>query len=86
METRNQIEKMILEKAMKEDAFRKNLLEDPKAAIEAELELKLPEGIRIEVLEETQDSFYLVLPAQVVYQKEDEQNETELNQVAGGLE
>ncbi len=39
---RKQLEEIIIYKAMKDEAFRKNLLENPKTAIEEETGIKIP--------------------------------------------
>ena len=63
METRSQIENMILQKAMKDDLFRSELIANPKMTLEKEFGLKLPDSINIRFLEEKGDTFYMVLPA-----------------------
>jgi hypothetical protein len=52
----------LLDRAWKDAAFRRALIEDPKETFERELEVKVPAGIRLTVLEETPTSRYLVLP------------------------
>lgn len=83
VENRVQLENQLIEKAMKDENFRKALQSDPVSVIEEELGIRLPEGFSINVLEETPEQFYLVLPA-VNPPAGDELTEAELNQVAGG--
>jgi len=81
---RKQLEEKLIAKAMKDETFRKILLENPKAAIEEETGIKLPEAINLKVVEEDAATFYLVLPPKINPEKEDELSEAELEMVSGG--
>ncbi len=81
---RKQLEENLIAKAMKDEVFRKNLLENPKAAIEEETGIKLPESINLKVVEENPSNFYLVLPPKIKPETEDELSEAELEMVSGG--
>jgi len=60
-------------------------VEDPKGTVEEELGRRLPEGVRVEAVEETQDTIYLVLPSASVAGHEGEAvSDQELQSVAGG--
>lgn len=65
---RNEFEAQIVAKAWKDSAFREALKKDPKGTVQKELaalkggEVKLPDNIRVEVLEESADTMYLVIP------------------------
>lgn len=65
---RAEIEYPIIVKAMKDDAFRKRLIENPKLTLEEEFsvlmgkQVKFPENFKIMVFEETDDMACLVLP------------------------
>ena len=86
MNQRQQLEQQLIEKAMKNEAFRKQLIENPVASIEAETGIKIPETMKIKVLEEDPKTVYLILPSvQVqVQEAEMELSEAELEAVAGG--
>ena len=60
---REQLEGQLIRKALKDDAFRQQLMDDPKAAIEKETGLTLPANVQVKTLQETDDLVYLVLPA-----------------------
>jgi Nitrile hydratase, alpha chain len=60
--SRRELEARLLDKAWKDPAFRRALLEDPRGAIERELQVELPAGVGLTVLEETPTQRYLVLP------------------------
>lgn len=53
----------IIEKAWSDPAFKKQLLADPKGAIQDAFNITVPSDIEINVLEETANKFYLVIPA-----------------------
>ncbi|TMC15525.1 MAG: NHLP leader peptide family natural product precursor [Chloroflexi bacterium] len=54
--------KQLLSRAMKDEAFRQALLANPKTLIEHELGVTLPQGVTIQVHEETPTTVHLVLP------------------------
>ena len=81
---RELIEQKLIEKAMKDDAFRQQLIENPIAAIEAETGLKISELVKIKVLEEDPKTVYLILPQNPVQNTEMELSLAELESVAGG--
>jgi|SRR6476661_2855237 len=60
--TRKDWEINLITRALKDEDFRKGLVANPKAAVEKEIGAKLPEKLEIKVLEETEDTLYMVLP------------------------
>ena len=60
---RAEMERRLIEKSLQDEAFRQRLIEEPKVAVEQELGTRLPEGVRVVSVEETQDTIYLVLPS-----------------------
>lgn len=76
--------KTIVTKAMKDPAFRQRLLKDPKAAIEQELGIHFPQGVKIQVHENSPNVVHLVLPGAEV-KTEQGLTEKELASVAGGV-
>ena len=60
---RQEMERRLIEKSIEDESFRRRLLEDPKAAVEQELGARLPEEVRVETVEETAETIYLVLPS-----------------------
>jgi hypothetical protein len=59
-------------------------MEDPKGAVEQELETRLPEELRVVAVEETTDTVYLVLPVASPAGEVGELSELDLEAVAGG--
>lgn len=64
---RKQFEAKIVARAWKDEKFREALLADPRGTMAAELEAihsgaKLPENLKITVVEESADHLYLVIP------------------------
>lgn len=60
--TREELTRRLINKAMKDDGFRGNLIARPHETIGMELGVTIPDTIMIRVMEETPDTFYLVLP------------------------
>jgi len=84
MNQKQQFEQKLLEKAMKDEAFRKQLIENPVVAIEAETGWNIPDTLHVKVLEEDAETFYLVLPPVGEVNGKGELADDELNEVAGG--
>jgi hypothetical protein len=84
MQQRQLLEQQLIEKALKNESFRKQLIENPGATIEAETGMKIPETINIKILEEDPQTVYLILPQDPALNTEMELSEAELESVAGG--
>ena len=84
--TRKELEAQIIAKAWQDEAFKQELLSNPKAALSRELQVQnIPASLEIQVLEETPNTFYLVLPMQPnVAAANEELSEEQLMAVAGG--
>jgi hypothetical protein len=80
------IEQLIINKAMEDEAFKQELFSNPKAAITKELNVELPDEVEIEVVQQTPQKLYLVMPLNVEQQEilKDELSEEQLEAVAGG--
>ena len=63
LRTRKDLEIHLITRALKDEAFKQELLANPKVVIEKELGTKLPDGIEINVLEEPKTALYMVLPS-----------------------
>jgi hypothetical protein len=61
--SRQEIEAKIIARAWADEAFRERLKADPRAAIADASGVTVPESISVEVLEETPEKAYLVIPA-----------------------
>src|SRR5690606_19720966 len=80
--TREEIEEIVVNNALKHPQYREALLKDPKKVIETQLNNRLPEGLQVKVIEETGDTIYLRLPH--VITEGSELSDSDLEQVAGG--
>jgi hypothetical protein len=60
--TRREIQAELVERAMQDEAFRRELVSNPRGVLERELGVTIPEAVRISVLEESPQNLYLVLP------------------------
>lgn len=59
---RQEIEQKIIEKAEADTEFLRNLIMEPKKTISEFLGLEIPEGVEVEVLQETPGHYKMVLP------------------------
>ena len=83
--SRAEMERRLIERSLQDDAFRRRLMADPRAAVEQELGTRLPEGVRVETVEETADTIYLVLPStSSLGDKSGELSDLDLEAVSGG--
>lgn len=73
----------IQELAATDEQFRAALLKDPHTAIQGLIGRALPDSISVTVVEETPDSFVIVLPARPPAD-ESELSDLQLEQVSGG--
>jgi len=80
---RDELQVPLLAKACRDEAFKKALIADPKAAIEKQFRIKIPADIKITVLQEETNHFYLVLPP-ALPPFSSELGDDELEAVAGG--
>lgn len=83
-EQRVKIEQQIIEKAMKDAGFRQQLLENTRETLEKEFGIRIPDSVKINVLEESPEQFYLVLPGEIEDSAFGELSEEELKTVSGG--
>jgi len=84
METQKQLQQQIIEKAMKDEHFRKQLIENPKLTLEQEFGMRLPDSVNVIVLEEEAQTSYLVLPPNPAAGTVSELSDADLESVAGG--
>jgi hypothetical protein len=80
------LEAKLIEKAMANEAFKRELMSNPKAAIAKEVGQELPAELEFEVLEQTPTKLYLVLPmSESEAFPSEELAEEQLEAVAGGF-
>ena len=65
-------------KAVEDEEFRSRLLKDPRAVIEDELDISIPDGLDIQVHEDTATTSHFVIPPSARLAEED------MRAVAGG--
>jgi hypothetical protein len=61
--SRQDLEARVVARAWADEAFRARLKADPRAAVAEETGIKVPESIVVEVLEETPEKAFLVIPS-----------------------
>ena len=86
---RAEMERRLLQRSLRDEDFRRRLLDDPEATIERELGVRLPEEVRVVAVEETPETIYLVLPPSATAGAQEEAyggalSEVQLQEVAGG--
>ena len=81
---RAQMERMLVQRSIEDEDFRRRLLDDPKAAVEEELGARLPKEMEIRAVEESAETIYLVLPSASPIGESSELSDRQLEAVAGG--
>lgn len=78
--SRRDYEAKLVARAWADEGFRKRLKADPRAVVAEETGFEVPEGVQIEVLEETAEKAYLVIPSNRVAISEEQ-----LDAASGGM-
>jgi hypothetical protein len=80
------LEAKIIARAWKSEAYKQELLENPKAVIAREFNVELPAEVSVQVLEETPTNLYFVLPMRPQFEAGElaDVSEGELEAIAGG--
>jgi len=78
------MQERIIAKAMKDEAFRQEVLSNPQAAIERTLGISVPAGVTIAVHQDTPTTLHLVLPVRATSPAWVELSDAELEQATGG--
>lgn len=82
MEKLNQYGQLI-DKLWKDEALKNDFIGNPKPILEKEFGAKIPDGVDIQVLEETEGKHYFVIPLNPA-KYGDQLNDAQLEEVAGG--
>lgn len=75
----------IIVKAWRDEKFRKQLLSDPKKAIEKEFNISVPSDVTISVHEENDNSLHLIVPSLPPDFEAFDMSDDELREVIGGV-
>ncbi|MBD2243789.1 NHLP leader peptide family RiPP precursor [Nostoc sp. FACHB-888] len=81
--TRKDIETHIIAQTWKDEAYKQQLLNNPKSVIEREFGVQLPSEVKVQILEENPTTLYFVLPVRPNSSGSELSNE-QLEAVAGG--
>jgi len=80
--TRGQLWDKIVEQAAKNPKYLQQLTADPRGLMEKQLGASIPKSVNIKVVEESADTYYIVLPAMA--KEGAELSDSDLEKVAGG--
>ncbi len=75
----------VIKRAWEDEAFLKELRDDPKAAFEKEAGVTLPENIKFNLRENTLEKLHVVIPLNPEAVNDSELEEAQLEQVSGGM-
>ena len=81
--TRKDIETQIIAQAWKDDAYKQEILSNPKTVVEREFGVQLPDELNVHVMEENSTNLYFVLLARPNLSNA-ELSEDQLEAIAGG--
>ena len=80
--TRGQLWDKVVEQAQNNPKYLEALKADPRGLVEKQLGTAIPAGVNVKVIEETADTYYVVLPA--ITAEGAELTDSDLEKVAGG--
>ncbi|WP_019503884.1 NHLP leader peptide family RiPP precursor [Pleurocapsa sp. PCC 7319] len=80
--SRTEIEATLVAKAWQNDDFRQELMSNPRKVFASEFNQEIPESTNIQVLEESNDTYYLVIPKKP--DVSEELSDEALEAIAGG--
>ncbi|HRE48868.1 MAG TPA: NHLP leader peptide family RiPP precursor [Aggregatilineales bacterium] len=84
-DARREGEEKVVGRAKKDSAYRAELMANPAAAVASETGWHIPDGVNIKIVEESADTFYLVIPHMPAAESgSDELSDDQLENVAGG--
>ncbi|MCU0241001.1 MAG: NHLP leader peptide family RiPP precursor [Vicinamibacteria bacterium] len=81
--TRGQLYDKIADQAAKNPRYRDQLMKDPRTLMSKQLGTDIPASMKIKILEETPDTYFVVLP--YVPKEGQELDDADLEKVAGGF-
>jgi len=80
--TRGQLSDKIIEQAQSNPKYLAMLKSDPRGLMEKQLGVSIPANVNVKVIEESSDTYYIVLPA--IAAEGAELSDADLEKVAGG--
>ena len=81
--TRGQLNDKIVEQAQNNPSYRERLMKDPRALMAKQIGTDIPANVKVEVLQETADKYFIVLP--YMPKEGAELDDAALEKVAGGF-
>ena len=83
-QSREEMVASLVTKAWQDDNFKNEFISNPKAVIERETGKEVPGDVQINVLEETPNQIYFVIPSKPEVDSSEELSDEALEAVAGG--
>ncbi len=80
--TEGTVQEQVMERALKDEAFRQEMLSNPRAVLAREYSMQIPETVNIRVLEDSAETLTIALPPR--QEAVQELSDAELEAVAGG--
>ena len=81
--SRGELQDLVAKQAVKNPKYRAQLIKDPKMVLSKQLGQELPANLKVKAVEETADTYYVVIPH--VPKEGAELGDADLEKVAGGL-
>lgn len=81
--SRGEMQDLLAKFSTENDEYREALLKNPRAVVQEQFKIEIPESVTIKVIQESADTVYVVLPH--VVEEGAELSDADLEMVAGGF-
>lgn len=81
--SRGEMQDLLMKFSLQDPKYRDKLINDPEDVVEKQFGYDVPEGVKVEAIQETADTVYVVVPH--VPEEGEELEDADLEKVAGGF-